>query len=908
MQSLQSTNNNSFFILNFNKIYISYKNNNSVFFFLTNTFFLINTFNFFILNPCNSTFLIFNYFKEILISVKKNSHLRFIKNNKFKNYVYYYKYSMKFKFKYNRFYNYLYFSRLFLAKKKFTNYIFSNIKHGNFNFIFFNKYFKNFKRDWNFLIGYSISPFWWNLYSRRNWVRRKLDYTVQNNRYFFNRLKKNNNKKKLRKFNIFKYKNYSKKYILNNYFYSKKLYQKSKFSSLKYIFKISPNFRLFKKKNYDWFLSKPYLFLNTYKNFKLNKHYSNYLVIFLYKKYFRFFNILKRINFNSKFRKTNNIFFNRIFFNSDLKGKSYRNRYFKSYVNLKKKYSFFKFVYSFNKFYSKKKNLKKKIFYFWFLRLSYNSKILKKNKSMFFAKTFLKRKSILIRSLKRSRKRSIFIKSFRIIKKNTNFKLFSIKLKKFKIKFKFKYRSRLRLIKLSNKNNNKFRNKVNLRFKFKSKKLPLKFFFLNFLLRNFSPKYLIFDLNKYSIFFKWKTSYLSKFNKLKKNKFFMKKKYDLKKINKSNILKKTRKPFFFTKTRTNFLLKIYGFLFINNNLFSYINKNNFSYQIKKTLYSFSYKNEIQRFILRRYIKNNFFNETLSKNNVFNSSINLRNNDSLGFYYNYSNKMLNSDYKTHFSFFDFISNKNNEVQKIVNKNISSLMNWNYYNNQFSFNLNTFKDNSEFNIKRVRFKPGYMTLWRDVRSVLKNSLALDFRYQYKLTNYLAKYKKFINFRTFVFLEMRLINILIKSRLFNDLNLATLFVKNNLVYLNGFMCDNHNLQIFIGDFIQIVINLKYYILSRWFLNLNLKKRNKIKSVFRKKNSTNFNSDEKKKSYNMPKWILFNKNLFDDCPSYLEVDYFTLSSFVLYEPFLWSDINPYNLLEQKFSIINLYNWKYIT
>ena len=69
---------------------------------------------------------------------------------------------------------------------------------------------------------------------------------------------------------------------------------------------------------------------------------------------------------------------------------------------------------------------------------------------------------------------------------------------------------------------------------------------------------------------------------------------------------------------------------------------------------------------------------------------------------------------------------------------------------------------------------------------------------------------------------------------------------------------------------------------LNLNLKRRNKIKSVFRKKNTISFNSDEKKKSYNMPKWILFNKNLFDDCPSYLEVDYFTLSSFVLYEPFL--------------------------
>jgi hypothetical protein len=69
-----------------------------------------------------------------------------------------------------------------------------------------------------------------------------------------------------------------------------------------------------------------------------------------------------------------------------------------------------------------------------------------------------------------------------------------------------------------------------------------------------------------------------------------------------------------------------------------------------------------------------------------------------------------------------------------------------------------------------------------------------------------------------------------------------------------------------------------------------------------------KKKKSYNIPKWILSNKNLFDDCSNYLEVDYFTLSAFIIYEPFLWSDINFYNLIEQKFSIINLYNWKYIT
>ena len=104
-----------------------------------------------------------------------------------------------------------------------------------------------------------------------------------------------------------------------------------------------------------------------------------------------------------------------------------------------------------------------------------------------------------------------------------------------------------------------------------------------------------------------------------------------------------------------------------------------------------------------------------------------------------------------------------------------------------------------------------MWRDARKILKTSLSLKFKYQYKLTNYLSKYKKFIKFKTFLFSEMRLFNILIKSRLFNDHSLVKSFLNANLVFLNGFSCINPNMQIFSGDFIQLIVNLKYYILFR-------------------------------------------------------------------------------------------------
>jgi hypothetical protein len=98
------------------------------------------------------------------------------------------------------------------------------------------------------------------------------------------------------------------------------------------------------------------------------------------------------------------------------------------------------------------------------------------------------------------------------------------------------------------------------------------------------------------------------------------------------------------------------------------------------------------------------------------------------------------------------------------------------------------------------------------------------------------------------MRLTNILLRSRLFIDSNLIQLFIKNNLIYLNGTVCSNPNFQLFTGDFLQLIITIKYYILHKWFLSLNLKKKNRLKSIARSKSRTNRNSEEKKKSYNLP------------------------------------------------------------
>jgi len=63
------------------------------------------------------------------------------------------------------------------------------------------------------------------------------------------------------------------------------------------------------------------------------------------------------------------------------------------------------------------------------------------------------------------------------------------------------------------------------------------------------------------------------------------------------------------------------------------------------------------------------------------------------------------------------------------------------------------------------------------------------------------------------------------------------------------------------------------------------------------------KQKSDHIPDWVFLAGVKNFDIPKYLEVDYFTLSSFILYEPFLVNDFNPLTILESRSTILNMYN-----
>lgn len=850
----------NFFEKNTHFLYCFNKNVNFTKYSHVNYFFLANNVN------KLSTFTQYHTFAKIptpLVSeihstpsllIKKNL-LFYLKNiGKFRNYYTFKKYLFILNFKqYSHFFNFISTLRTNSPSKLKNN----HFPLKQLKVVFFKQYLYYYKKNWSFLIGGLISPFMYEVQTKR-----KLDKKLLNLKYIKNNFIRRNKKRLIKKkFSYFKNKFFLKKIFINNFFY----FNKIKLSYKNFNFSIRNLTKpLFKRSN-DWLLSRPYLFLNTYTNVRFLKNYSNSSLLPLYKYYIKIFVFCKRHVF--RLRNSNDFFFKYNYFNSlhsDWKkishflitpGQTFAYKIGLFVLKRKNPHNTF-FLTKAKKKYKKKRSIKLRNRLFWNLKNSPRVPFYRKHKSFFS----------LIGAMSNSTSKSSKLSK---VAQSTNFKL----LRKMAIFLTFK---------------------TNLHFKVKKKRYAIKKFFTSTcnnksILNNFKKPLTFFNLfvtprqRKSTFFYKHNFFKLN----LPKNTLKIRKKFKL-----SYRFKLLKKPTYLSKSRTSFKLNKYGFFFLTDSFKHYLNKKNkFSYNLKKLIYSFSYKNEIHRYVLKRYSKNFsiFFNKK-NKQPSFTTKYLLSKNYTLTV--NENNNMLL---------------KKNEIFSLFNQNLSNSSNWTYFKSQLLFWKNSSKNDINVNIKRVKFKPGYMTMWRDARTVLKSSLNLKFRYQRSLTRYLMKYKKFINFRTFLISEMRLLNVLIKSRFFPDYNICELFLRNNLIFINGFIVSNSNFQLFVGDFIQIITTLKYYIMYRWFLNWSLKKKIRLKKVIRKKMHSSSDSDEKKRSKSLPNWILFSKNSFDDVAKYLEVDYFTLSSMILYEPFLWNELNPYSLHNIRFGVINLYNWKYI-
>lgn len=358
-----------------------------------------------------------------------------------------------------------------------------------------------------------------------------------------------------------------------------------------------------------------------------------------------------------------------------------------------------------------------------------------------------------------------------------------------------------------------------------------------------------------------------------------------------------------TKVNYSFILKS-PIIFFSKTILNHQNKPQIpKFIFKKTIFSFLKPNEIRQSLMDRK-KQFYFYKTL-----FNQKIHHFKNTSFK-----PHKLKQLYLKTLNQNLKIQSlNLNNyfSTTKQIN-NISQSLNLTTSNDIFEFKgVNQLFQRSEVRIPRVRFKPGYQRIWRQSRTALKESLKIKFAYQKKLSRYLVKFFKKINYYAFSASEMSIEKTIIYSRLVPDISTLLIFTKQHFIYCNGKIILKLNSLVYENDLIQLIVSKWYYAAYRWISNWTLKRVKRYKRLlYRKGLSSRYKliKQRKQKSFYVPYWIYLTKYDSSDIKSYLEVDYLTLSAVVVYNPFILTYHSPAETFEYRPTVYRLYNWKYIT
>jgi len=96
-----------------------------------------------------------------------------------------------------------------------------------------------------------------------------------------------------------------------------------------------------------------------------------------------------------------------------------------------------------------------------------------------------------------------------------------------------------------------------------------------------------------------------------------------------------------------------------------------------------------------------------------------------------------------------------------------------------------------------------------------MGFKFRYQNRLTKKISRIRRLSRNQYLKLAELSLGQLLLNSRMVLDLNSSSSLIHSNTVFVNGLSISNPNLTVFTNDFIQIIVNLRFYIVYKWILN---------------------------------------------------------------------------------------------
>ena len=213
-----------------------------------------------------------------------------------------------------------------------------------------------------------------------------------------------------------------------------------------------------------------------------------------------------------------------------------------------------------------------------------------------------------------------------------------------------------------------------------------------------------------------------------------------------------------------------------------------------------------------------------------------------------------------------------------------------------------------VQRVRFKPGYGRIWRLARTSIREIAGLPSRYQYRLTPKLGWLYKQERRTGKPYSSVNLDYLLMSSHLVPDLWVMNSLFDSNSIYLNGALTYNSHLKVFLNDFIQLIISLKFFITLKWLRNWSEARQNRVTRVFYSKYRPSGTDKSFRFARPLPEWFFDLRFAYRAIPQNVEVDFFTLSIFVIHDKLIADPTEPIRANLYNSTILNMYNWKYIT
>lgn len=125
-----------------------------------------------------------------------------------------------------------------------------------------------------------------------------------------------------------------------------------------------------------------------------------------------------------------------------------------------------------------------------------------------------------------------------------------------------------------------------------------------------------------------------------------------------------------------------------------------------------------------------------------------------------------------------------------------------------------------------------------------------------------------------ESRVCEVLFSSGLCFSIEAAAASVATGLSYVNGAPVCCRFFCVSSGDFLQLVVSLKYYSSARAFVGLMAKKRDKARVLVSRNSKSRRNGAAPRREF-------FEEIPLVDVRPHFETDFFSLSAFFLYEPF---------------------------